>query len=59
MTELGQLNTNNQSRNKELEQYGTRLCFRIECLQQKTNQAKFTKSLFKESNVSVPDISLD
>ena len=58
------MNINNQSRNEELEQYGRRLCLRIDGVPTVKNESsddilEFTKSLFKEAKVAVPDIVLD
>ena len=64
MVELRELNINNQSRNAELEQYGRRLCLRIDGVPTVKNGSndevlEFTRSLFKEANVAVPDNVLD
>ena len=65
MVELRELNINNQSqRNEELEQYGRRLCLRIDGVPTVKNESsndvlEFTKSLFKEAKVEVPDNVLD
>ena len=58
------MNVNNQSRNEELEQYGRRLCLRIDGVPTVKDESsddvlEFTKSLFKEAKVSVPDNVLD
>ena len=60
VVELRELNINNQSRNEELEQYGRRLCLRIDGVPTVKNESsndvlEFTKSLFKEAKVEVPD----
>ena len=60
LVELRELNINNQSRNEELEQYGRRLCLRIDGVPTVKNESsddvlQFTKSLFKEAKVEVPD----
>ena len=64
MAELRELNINNQSRNEELEQYGRRLCLRIDGVpavkyESSDDVLEFTKSLFKEAKVAVPDNVLD
>ena len=64
VVELRELNINNQSRNEELEQYGRRLCLRIDSVPTVKNESsddilEFTKSLFKEAKVAVPNIVLD
>ena len=64
MAELRELNINNQSHNKELEQYGRRLCLRIDSVPAVKDESsddilEFTKSLFKEAKVAVPDNVLD
>ena len=64
VAELRELNANNQSRNEELEQYGRRLCLRIDGVptvkdESRDDVLEFTKSLFKEAKVAVPDIVLD
>ena len=64
VVELQELNINNQSRNEELEQYGRRLCLRIDGVPTVKNESsddvlEFTKSLFKEAKIEVPDIVLD
>ena len=63
VAELRELNANNQSRNEELEQYGRRLCLRIDGVPTVKDESsddvlEFTKSLFKEANVAVPDTVL-
>ena len=60
LTELRELNLNNQSRNEELEQYGRRLCLRIDGVPTVKDELSddvlhFTKSRFKEVKVAVPD----
>ena len=64
VTEPQELNINNQSRNKELEQYSRRLCLRIDSVPTVKDESsddvlEFTNSLFKEAKVSVPDNVLD
>ena len=64
VAELRELNINNQSHNKELEQYGTRLCLRIDSVPAVKDELsddllEFTKSVFKETKVAVPDNVLD
>ena len=61
VVELRELNINNQSRNEELEQYGRCLCLRIDGVPTVRNESsndvlEFTKSLFKEAKVEVPDV---
>ena len=62
--ELRELNINNQSRNEELEQYGWHLCLPIDGVPTVKDESsddvlEFTKSLFKEAKVAVPDNVLD
>ena len=62
--ELQELNVKNRSRNEELEQYGRRLCLHIDGVPTAKNESsddalEFTKSLFKEAKVAVPDNVLD
>ena len=64
MTELRELNINNRSQNEELEQYGRRLCLRIDGVPTVKDESSddvldFTKSLFNEAKVAVPDNVLD
>ena len=64
MTELRELNINNQSCNEELEQYGRCLCLRIDGVPTVKDESsddvlEFTKSVFKEGRVAVPDNILD
>ena len=64
VVELSELNINNQSRKEKLEQYGRRLCLRIDGLSTVQNESsddvlELTKSLFKEAKVAVPDNVLD
>ena len=64
VVELRELNINNQSRNEELDQYGRRLCLRIDGVPTVKNESsddvlEYTKSLFKEPKVEVPDNVLD
>ena len=64
VAELRELNINNQSRNEDLEQYGRRLCLRIDGVPTVKDESNddvldFTKSLFKEAKVAVPDNVLD
>ena len=64
MVGLCDLNLNNQSRIEELEQYGMRLCLRIDSVptvkdESSNDVLEFTKSLFKEAKVAVPDSVLD
>ena len=64
MAELRELNINNWSRNEELEQYGRCLCLRIDGVPTVKDESsddllEFTKSLFNEAKVAVPDNVLD
>ena len=64
VVELQEMNIDNQSRNKELEQYGRHLCLRIDSVPTVQNESsydvlEFTKSLFKEANVTNLDNVLD
>ena len=64
MDELRELNINNQSRKEELEQYGRRLCLRIDGVPTVKNESsddvlEFTEFLFIEAKVAVPDNVLD
>ena len=64
VTELQELNINSQLHNEELEQYGRRLCLSINGVPTVKDESsddilEFTKSLFKEAKVSVPDNVLD
>ena len=64
VAELRELNINNQFRNEELEQYGRRLFLRIDGVPTVKDESSddvldFTKSLFKEAKVAVPDNVLD
>ena len=64
VAEVRELNINNQSRNEDLEQYGRRLCLRIDGVPTVKDESNddvldFTKSLFKEAKVAVPDNVLD
>ena len=58
MAELSKLSTENHSKNEELEQYGRRLCLRVDGVPAVSNESSddilnLTKSLFKEAKVSV------
>ena len=64
VAELPEFNVNNQSRNEELEQYGRRLCLRIDGVPTVKDESsddvlEFTKFLFKETKVAIPDKVLD
>ena len=64
VTQLRKLNISNNFCNKELEQYGKRLCLRIEGLptvkdESSNDVLEFTKSMFKEGKLSVSDNVLD
>ena len=64
VVELRELSIKNQSRKEELEQYGRRLCLRLDGLSTVQNESsddvlEVTKSLFKEAKVAVPDNVLD
>ena len=56
--ELSKLSTENHSKNEELEQYGRRLCLRVDGISAENNKSSddvmnLTKSAFKEAKVSV------
>ena len=58
--ELQELNFNSQPCNKELEQYGRRLCLRINGVptvkdEPSDDVPEFANTLFKEAKVAVPD----
>ena len=58
--EFCKLSLENHSKNEELEQYGRRLCLRVNGVSAVSNQSaddtmNLTKSLFKEAKVSVPE----
>ena len=64
VTELRELNIDNHSRNKELEQLSRRLCLCLDGMPTLKDESSddvldFTKSLFKEAKVSVSDNVLD
>ena len=64
MAKLRKLSIENQSNNKELDQYGRRLCLRIGGIPAVSNESSdgimnFTKSLFKEAKVPVPENVLE
>ena len=64
MSELRRLNISNQNNHKELEQYGRRLCLRIDGVPTKTNESsddvlESVKSLFKEAKVDIPESVID
>ena len=62
--ELKRLNISNQNDHEELEQYGRRLCLRIDGVPAKANESSddvldSVKSLFKESKVDIPESVID
>ena len=64
VAKLRKLSIENQSNNKELDQYGRRLCLRIGGIPAVSNESSddimnFTKSLFKEAKVPVPENVLE
>ena len=61
---MSKLSTENYSKNEELEQYGRRLCLRVDGILSENNESSddvmnLTKSLLKEAKVSVPENVLD
>ena len=64
VAELSKLSIEHHSKNEELEQYGRRLCLRVDGIPAVSNESSddvmnLTKSLFKQANVSVPENVLD
>ena len=64
VSELKRLNISNQNNHKELEQYGRRLCLRIDGVPTKANESSddeldSVKSLFKEAKVDIPESIID
>ena len=64
VAELRELEIENQSRNKVLEQHGRRFCLRIDDVATVKDESSddvldFKKSLFKEAKAAVPDNVLD
>ena len=64
VSELRRLNISNQNNQEELEQYGRRLCLRIEGVPTKTIESSddvldSVKSLFKETKVDIPESVID
>ena len=64
MAELTKISIENHSKSDELEQFGRRLCLRVDVIPAISNESSddvmnLTKSLFKEVKVSVPDNVLD
>ena len=64
VSELRRLNISNQNNHEELEQYGRRLCLRIDGVPTKTNESSddvldSVKSLFKEAKVDIPESIID
>ena len=60
VSELRRLNISNQNNHEELEQYGRRLCLRIDGVPTKANESSddvldSVKSLFKEAKVDIPE----
>ena len=64
ISELRQVNIENQMKNEELEQYGRRLCIRIEGVEVKSKETsddvlQLVKKLFETAEVNVPDAVID
>ena len=64
VSELRRLNISNQNNHEGLEQYGRRLCLRIDGVPTKTNESSddvldSVKSLFKEAKVDIPESVID
>ena len=64
VSELKKLNISNQNNHEELEQYGRRLCLRIDGVPTKPNESSddvldSVKSLFKEAKVDIPESIID
>ena len=64
VSELKRLNISNQNNHEELEQYGRRLCLRIDGVPAKANESSddvldSVKSLFKEAKVDIPESVID
>ena len=64
VSELKRLNISNQNNHEELEQYGRRLCLRIDGVPTKANESSddaldSVKSLFKEAKVDIPESIID
>ena len=64
VSELKRLNISNQNNHVELEQYGRRLCLRIDGVPTKANESSddvldSVKSLFKEAKVDIPESVID
>ena len=64
VSELKRLNMSNQNNHEELEQYGRRLCLRIDGVPTKANESSddvldSVKSLFKEAKVDIPESIID
>ena len=64
VSELRRLNISNQNNHAELEQYGRRLCLRIDGIPTKTIESSddvldSVKSLFKEAKVDIPESVID
>ena len=64
VAELSKLSIEHHSKNEELEQYGRRLCLRVDGIPAVSNESSddvmnLTKSLFKQANASVPENVLD
>ena len=64
VSELKRLNISNQNNHEELEQYGRRLCLRIDGVPTKANESSddvldSVKSLFKEAKEDIPESVID
>ena len=64
VSELRRLNISNQNNHEGLEQYGRRLCLRIDGVPTKTNESSddvldSVKSLFKVDKVDIPESVID
>ena len=64
VAELSKLSIQNHSKNEKLEQYGRRLCLRVDEIPAVNNESSddvmnLTKSLFEEAKFSVPENVLD
>ena len=64
VSELVKLNIQNQKNTEELDQYGRRLCLRIDGVSTVNNESsdtvlEYIKPLFTEANVNIPDLVVD
>ena len=64
VSEMKRLNISNENNNEELEQYGRRLCLRIDGVPTKANESSgdvldSVKPLFKEAKVDIPESIID